>query len=100
MEKVKIEIHTSDFPQELQEIFTQTEVYDTSCHSGATVLYCDKGYYIKIDGKGNTVSTYSKHTFKIISTGEVNMRNMTLDCYQQQSVIQVNSQVTVNLSDI
>lgn len=55
---------------------------------------------ITIDGKGHTVTTYSKHTFKITSTGEVNMRNMTLDCYQQQSVIQVNSQVTVNLSDI
>ena len=53
MEKVKVEILTSDFPKELRGIFAQAEVYDTSCHSGATVLYSDKGYYIKIDEKGN-----------------------------------------------
>lgn len=52
MEKIRVEIQINDFPKELHHLFEGAAIYDTSCHSGATVLYSDQGYYIKIDGKG------------------------------------------------
>ena len=52
MEKVKINICGHDFPKQIQKLFEGTTVYDTGCHSGATVLYLDSGYYVKIDEKG------------------------------------------------
>jgi len=52
MEKIRVEIQINNFPKELRYLFEGAAIYDTSCHSGATVLYSDQGYYIKIDGKG------------------------------------------------
>lgn len=52
MKKTKININLTDFPQSLHHFFENSTIYDTSCHSNATVLYSDAGYYIKIDTKG------------------------------------------------
>lgn len=52
MKKHKININITDFPKSLHHMLSQSTIYDTSCHSGATVLYCDSGYYIKVDDKG------------------------------------------------
>lgn len=52
MKKTKININLSDFPQSLHHFFENATIYDTSCHSSATVLFSDSGYYIKIDKKG------------------------------------------------
>ena len=52
MNKYKIEINITDFPSELHELLLAGDVFDSSCSSNATTLYCDAGYYIKIDEKG------------------------------------------------
>ncbi|MBQ6876192.1 MAG: phosphotransferase [Lachnospiraceae bacterium] len=52
MEKKNIQININDFPSELRFALTGANIYDSSCHSNAEVLYSDHGYYIKIDGRG------------------------------------------------
>ena len=52
MIKRKIEISISDFPAELHELLMAGNIFDSSCSSNATALYCDAGYYIKNDEKG------------------------------------------------
>ena len=52
MIKRKIEINIEDFPEKLHELLLSGNVYDSSCSSNAMTLYCDSGYYIKIDDKG------------------------------------------------
>ncbi len=52
MIKRKIEININDFPAELHELLLLGSIYDSSCSSNAITLYCDAGYYIKIDEKG------------------------------------------------
>lgn len=52
MIKRKIDININDFPAELHDILRTGNIYDSSCHSNAKTLYCDTGYYIKIDDKG------------------------------------------------
>ena len=49
MNKTRIEIDKSKFPKQIQYLFEDTNVYDSSCHSNAKVYYLDHGYYIKID---------------------------------------------------
>lgn len=48
--EVKPDIH--DFPAQVHWLFEDAAVYDSSCSSGAQVLFSDKGYYLKIDGPG------------------------------------------------
>lgn len=52
MNKRKIEINIKDFPTELHKLLQSGNVFDSSCSSNAKTLYCDSGYYIKIDDKG------------------------------------------------
>ena len=52
MIKRKIELNIHDFPAELHEFLLLGNIFDSSCSSNATTLYCDAGYYIKIDDKG------------------------------------------------
>lgn len=52
MIKHKTKINIKDFPEALHALLLSGTVYDSSCNSNATTLYCDTGYYIKIDGKG------------------------------------------------
>lgn len=52
MKKEKINIPISQFPEELRIYLEGASLYDSSCHSGATVLYLDTGYYLKIDQRG------------------------------------------------
>lgn len=52
MMKRKIEININDFPIELHKLLQSGNIYDSSCSSNAKTLYCDTGYYIKIDDKG------------------------------------------------
>ncbi len=52
MKKHKIEINIHDYPVELHEFLQSDNVYDSSCSSNAKTLYCDSGYYIKIDDSG------------------------------------------------
>ncbi len=49
----KLEIDIGSFPPELRQYFAGGNVYDSSSFSGARVYYCDTGYYIKADAKGN-----------------------------------------------
>ena len=51
MQKKKIQININDFPSELHFALTGANIYDSSCHSNADVLYSDLGYYIKMDAK-------------------------------------------------
>lgn len=52
MIKRKTDIKISDFPAELHDLLQSGSIYDSSCSSDATTLYCDAGYYIKIDERG------------------------------------------------
>lgn len=52
MQKKKLQINPGDFPSELHFALTRANIYDSSCHSNADVLYSDLGYYIKMDTKG------------------------------------------------
>ena len=49
MNKTRIKIDKSKFPKQIQYLFEDTNVYDSSCHSNAKVYYVDQGYYIKVD---------------------------------------------------
>ena len=40
-----------DFPEQLRTYIEGATLSDSSSHSGATVLYLDSGYYLKIDQK-------------------------------------------------
>ena len=53
MKKTEIKINTDDFPKELQYIFENAKVYDSSSHPTTTVLYSENGYYVKIGEKGS-----------------------------------------------
>lgn len=53
MQKKEIEINIENFPKELHYILKDTKVYDSSSHPTMTVLYSDKGYYVKIAEKGS-----------------------------------------------
>lgn len=53
MVKRKVNINVADYPAKLHGFFQNTDVYDSSSSSEATVLYCDSGYYIKISEKGS-----------------------------------------------
>jgi len=46
-----MQININDFPSPLHFALEGAHIYDSSCHSGAVVLYSDLGYYIKIDEK-------------------------------------------------
>lgn len=52
MEKRRLELNAEEFPCELQRFLQNTKVYDSSESSNATVYFCDSGYYIKIDARG------------------------------------------------
>lgn len=53
MQKKETKINIDDFPSELQYIFENTRVYDSSSHPSMTVLYSGNGYYVKIAEKGS-----------------------------------------------
>lgn len=52
MLKSKISVDTSQFPAEIQSVFSGANIYDSSCHSNAVVYYCDTGFYVKVDSPG------------------------------------------------
>ena len=52
MKKVPVTVDPGDYPQALRWLFDGAAVYDSSCHSAATVLYVDSGYYLKTDEPG------------------------------------------------
>ena len=52
MKKTEIKINTADFPKEIQYVFKDAKIYDSSSHPTMTVLYSNLGYYIKIAEKG------------------------------------------------
>lgn len=60
MNRTKIEIDKSKFPKQIQYLFENSNVYDSSCHSNAKVYYVDRGYYIKVDELNSL-----KHEFKM-----------------------------------
>ena len=47
-----VEVNILEFPSELHGLLQSGKLYDTSCHSAAKTLYCDAGFYIKIDEQG------------------------------------------------
>lgn len=49
MKKTRIDISIEDFPSEMHHVFKGATVFDSSCHSNATVYYLDTGYYVKVD---------------------------------------------------
>ncbi len=53
MQKVKVKINLTDFPEELRYLFEDAEVYDSSCSPNAKVWYSDRGYYVKVSEKGS-----------------------------------------------
>ncbi|MBQ9948007.1 MAG: phosphotransferase [Oscillospiraceae bacterium] len=53
MKKTEIQIDLSEIPEELQYIFKDTKVYDSSSHPTMRVLYSELGYYVKIAEKGS-----------------------------------------------
>lgn len=52
MGKQKIKVDMESFPPEVGRFFAGANVYDSSSFSGAKVYYCDTGYYVKVDSKG------------------------------------------------
>ncbi|MBP2621551.1 aminoglycoside 3'-phosphotransferase [Streptococcus panodentis] len=52
MKTEKISLPLDHFPQEIRTDIERANIYDSSSHSGATVLYLDTGYYLKMDQKG------------------------------------------------
>ncbi len=52
MKKQKITIDCQDYPEALHAFLLSGNIYDSSCSSNAKTLYCDSGYYIKIDDSG------------------------------------------------
>lgn len=53
MNAKKISIQPAQFPDFLRIYLEEAEIYDSSSHSSATVLYLDTGYYLKIAPKGS-----------------------------------------------
>ena len=51
--KKEVSIQLADYPESLHPFLENSKAYDTSSHSGAKVLYLDRGYYLKIDSKEN-----------------------------------------------
>ena len=51
--KKEVSIQLADYPESLRLFLENSKAYDTSSHSGAKVLYLDRGYYLKIDSKGS-----------------------------------------------
>lgn len=49
MKKIKVEVNVNDFPVEIQHLFLNSTIYDSSCSKDAVVYYIDTGYYVKID---------------------------------------------------
>lgn len=67
MSKSKNIPNISNLPKQVQTYLKASKLYDSSSHSGATVLYSDKGYYLKIDdaGKLREEAILTKYFFQI-----------------------------------
>ena len=63
MRKEKVNVNMADFPSRLHWLFENAGVYDSSSHSGATVLYLDTGYYLKTDEKGKLAGEAARAEF-------------------------------------
>lgn len=55
MKKTKIDISSIRFPEQIKPFFHNADVYNSSCHPDADVLYLSTGYYIKI-GKASSLA--------------------------------------------
>lgn len=55
MKKTKIDISSIRFPEQINPFLCNADVYNSSCHSDADVLYLSTGYYIKI-GKATSLA--------------------------------------------
>ena len=51
MEKTKIKVDISKFPEKLHSYLKGAEIYDSSSCSSAKVYYISSGYYLKVDAK-------------------------------------------------
>lgn len=63
MRKTEVSINIHEFPSRLHWLFRDARVFDSSCSSGAQVLYVDKGYYLKIDEKGRLADETARTRF-------------------------------------
>lgn len=52
MKKQLVTLDIDSFPKEIQPFLQNAKVYDSSCHSFASVYYLDSGFYLKTDEKG------------------------------------------------
>ncbi|MGT2667011.1 aminoglycoside 3'-phosphotransferase [Streptococcus rifensis] len=52
MMKETITLDLADFPSKIQPFLKNTQIFDSSSHSGAQVFYLDKGFYLKVAPKG------------------------------------------------
>lgn len=58
MKKTETAININDFPCGLHYIFENAKIHDSSSHPDMTVLYSEKGYYVKIGEKGSLTKEY------------------------------------------
>lgn len=63
MRKEKVNVNIAGFPARLHRLFENAQVYDSSSHSGATVLFLDTGYYLKTDEKGKLAEEAGRAKF-------------------------------------
>jgi len=52
MKKTETTVRMEDFPTQVRGYMADAKVYDSSCSREMQVLYSDRGYYVKIAGKG------------------------------------------------
>ena len=52
MDKHEIRISPDEFPEALRPLLKTSRIYDSSCHSGSSVYYCEPDYYLKTDRAG------------------------------------------------
>lgn len=63
MRKQKIVMDRKELPSRLHWLFENAAIYDSSCSSGARVLFFDTGYYLKIDGPGELAGEAARGRF-------------------------------------
>lgn len=53
MKKTPVQLNPQDFPTRLRPLLEDAQACDSSCGSGATVLFLDTGYFVKIGETGS-----------------------------------------------
>lgn len=52
MKRTRVSIDLRNFPAELRPFLADADIYDSSSHSSATVLFIEPDHYLKIDSRG------------------------------------------------